>query len=116
MMKEGRSYTNKMPRVIDVLNVGKKNGIKQADLCEILKCTPDELKADVQRFRRKNTDRSLFICSDTNGYYIAQDDSEIREFVSLLTKQATTRLETVREAKRMLEETRGQVKFDGMGV
>ena len=115
-MIKGQNNTFKYPKIINFLGTGKEHGINQPALCELMGCAPTELKAEVQRFRRENKDHSLFICSDKNGYYIAKDKTEIKEFVSLLSKQAASRYETIREAKRILEETEGQVEIDGMGV
>lgn len=113
-MNKGRSNTE-LPRIIDFLGVGKENAIKQIDICKMLRCTPDQLKAAVQRFRRTNTDHSLFICSDHNGYYFAKDKSEIEQFVLTTSKQAISRFETIKEAKRMLKGNEGQDHINGAG-
>ena len=102
-MNKGWNNTDTIPNVTDLLGIGKENAILQRDICEKLRCTPAEFKAAVQRFRRTNTDRSKFICSDGNGYYIAKNRAEIERFVSSISKQAVSRFETIKEAKRMLK-------------
>ena len=114
-MTRGQNNTEQVPNIVDFFGIGKENAITQRELCKKLGCTPDQVKAAVQRFRRTNTNQSSFICSDGNGYYIAKNMDEIKHFVSITSKQAISRFETMKEARRMLKDVEGQGHIDGSG-
>ena len=95
-----------------VIPIGKKNAIHQVELASLLGVTPATAKIMVREARH----RGLEILSGTQGYWFAKDDNERREFVSLLSKQAFTRLKTTKPIKSNLQEIKGQMSLsDAMG-
>ena len=90
--------------LISILGAGKAEAKTQAECCELLDCTPSELKAGIRRFRKENTDKDKFIVADLDGYYFAKDDQEKKSFIRMMSAQAIARFETVRQCKRSMDD------------
>lgn len=96
-----------MEKLLRVIPIGKENAIHQEELAALLGVTPAAVKKMVREARQKD----LEILSGRQGYWFAKDDNERREFVSLLSKQAFTRLKTTKPIKSSLQEVNGQISL-----
>lgn len=96
-----------MDNLLCVLPIGKENAIHQADLGHRLGVSPAAAKRMVHIARREN----IQILSGTEGYWLPKDDTEKKEFVSLMRKQALSRLVSSKPIKRALNETKGQLNL-----
>lgn len=96
-----------MDNLLCVLPIGKENAIHQADLGKKLGVSPAAAKNMVRMARREGVQ----ILSGTEGYWLPKDDIEKKEFVSLMRKQALSRLVSSKPVKRALNETKGQLNL-----
>ena len=96
-----------MDNLLCVLPIGKENAIHQADLGQKLGVSPAAAKRMVHMARREN----IQILSGTEGYWLPKDDTEREKFVSLMRKQALSRLVSSKPIKRALNETKGQLNL-----
>lgn len=96
-----------MDKIERVIPIGKENAIHQEELASLLGVSP----ATVKKMVREARQRGVEILSGTQGYWLAKDDNERREFVSLLSKQAFTRLKTTKPIKSSLQEINGQISL-----
>jgi len=95
-------------RLLSLIPIGKDNAIHQSDLGKALGVSPAAAKGMIREARNQGHNEIL---SGIQGYYIAADDNERREFVSLLSKQAATRFKTVKPVKSTLNEIEGQMSL-----
>lgn len=90
-----------------VIPIGKENAIHQEKLAALLGVAPDTAKLMVRKARQSG----LEILSGKQGYWFAKDDDERREFVAMSSKQAFTRLKTIKPIKRNLQDINGQMSL-----
>ena len=90
-----------------VIPIGKENAIHQKELASLLGVTPATAKIMVREARNQGME----IMSGSQGYWRPKDDNERREFTNLLSKQAFTRLKTVKPIKSTLQEINGQISL-----
>ena len=93
--------------LIENIPKGKHNAIHQKDLADKLHIKSELAKKYVQEARRQG----YKICSGQAGYWIAESDEELKAFVSMLRKQALTRLKTTKATRDYLKEYKGQISL-----
>lgn len=93
--------------IIEIIPIGKDNALHQEQLAEIMGVSRDTVKHLVREARKNGAE----ILSGVHGYYFPKDDEERSAFVHMLTKQATTRLKTVKPIKYTLKEIKGQMRL-----
>lgn len=93
--------------ILDVIPVGKENALHQEQLADLLGVTREAVKNMVRNARRNGTE----ILSGSCGYYFAKDDTERREFIAIQSKQAYTRLKTIKPINCTLKEIKGQMSI-----
>lgn len=84
--------------------VGVQNAIHQKDLAERLHTTPAAVKQLVRQARQQGYE----VCSAQAGYFFAADENEKQDFVSMMSKQAFSRLRSATPIKNTLKQCRGQ--------
>lgn len=101
---------NNENEVVEILKTfipkGKENAIHQKELAILLCEHPSRVKKMIQEVRQKG---ELEICSGPQGYWIAKDEEEIKEFAKRLDRQAYTRLKTSRPMKDTLKQDKNQL-------
>lgn len=95
-----------MDELEKIIPVGKENAVHLKELADSLGVSSGAVKKMVQKARQEN---NVEILSGSRGYYFPKDDDERKEFVSAITKQALTRLNTVKPIKSTLNEFKGQM-------
>ena len=90
-----------------IIPTGKENAIHQSELADRLGVTPATAKEMVREARKDG----LCILSGVNGYWIAENDSEKRAFISLMHKQAVSRFESAKLIKSTLSDANGQISL-----
>lgn len=96
-----------MEELKHVIPIGKENAIHQKELANILGVSPATAKEMVSKARKNG----LEILSGRRGYYFPKDNRERQEFISMLSKQAITRLNTTKPIKISLETVKGQISL-----
>ena len=87
--------------------VGKNNAIHQQELAKRLHITPAEVKQLVRTARQQG----LQILSGVQGYWFAENESEKKEFVNIMHKQAFSRLRTANPIKNTISDNDGQISI-----
>lgn len=80
--------------LLQILPTGKKNGIKNEDLQKILDTDKRGVSAQIQRARMDGA----VICSGNGGYYLPQDDEEIRDFYNDMRSRCLSLLTAIKPA------------------
>ena len=106
MNKERPNSGNSMD-ILEFIPVGKENALHQEELANIMGIPCDRVKARVREARKKGAEILSGVC----GYYLPKDDEERAAFVSMITKQAFTRLKTAKPIKSSLKEIKGQMRL-----
>ena len=91
----------------NVIHIGKQNAIHQKELANRLGVTPATAKYMVRKARQNG----LQILSGVNGYWIAENDIEKREFIALMRKQAFSRLKSTKSINSTLNDSNGQMSL-----
>ena len=86
------------------IGIGVENAIHQKDLAERLHTTPAAVKQLVRQARQQGYE----VCSGQAGYFFAGDENEKQDFVSMMSKQAFSRLRSATPIKNTLKQCRGQ--------
>ncbi len=97
--------------LLDILQIGKGNGIHLNKLAAKMGLKPAVVKRIVQDARIVH---GFIIIGDDFGYYFPENDGDIRKFYFMMRKQAIQRLITIRPIRKYLRECKGQIKIDGM--
>ena len=92
-----------------VVPVGKNNAIHQQELARLLGCAPVTVKNMIRAARKAGVP----ILSNINGYWIAENDKDKKEFAAVMRKQAVTRLKSMKAITSTIEELNGQMSFTG---
>lgn len=90
-----------------VIPTGKDNAKHQKELADIMGVSTYTFKKYVQNARRKGVN----ICSGNDGYWITENEAELKAFNNMLKKQALTRLKTTKPIRDSLKEYKGQLTF-----
>lgn len=90
-----------------VIPIGKCNAIHQRELADKLGIKSTKTKKCVQIARRKG----LKICSGQAGYWIAENDEELKAYSKSTSKGAITRLKTTKPIRDALKEYKGQMSL-----
>ena len=88
-----------------VIPKGKDNAKHQKELADIMGVSTYIFKKYVQNARRKG----MNICSGNEGYWITENEAELKAFNNMLKKQALTRLKTTKPIRDSLKEYKGQL-------
>ena len=105
------SETTKINLVSDLLHRGRERAIPQRDLCELYGCRPAALKRQIRSERLNGS----LICADNHGYYLANNSDEVKDFISMLHRQAIARQESLREFRQAVKantKLAGQMEVD----
>lgn len=94
-----------MNRLEGIIPTGKENAIHQAELAKLLNVSTRTVKALVKEARGNGVE----ILSGKQGYWIAKNDQERKAYVALSSKQAFTRLKTIKPIKNTLAAYKGQI-------
>ena len=94
-------------RLKSAIPVGKNNAIHQQELAKRLRITP----ADVKQLVRTARQQGLQILSGVQGYWFAENESEKKEFVNIMHKQAFSRLRTATPIKNTISDNDGQISI-----
>lgn len=98
---------NNINNLMVVIPIGKQNAIHQIDLAEKIGIKPALVKKYVQVARRNG----LNVCSGQKGYWLAESDDDLKEFETMLRKQALSRLKTTKPIRDSLKEYKGQMSL-----
>lgn len=93
--------------ICEIIPIGKENAIHQEELANIMGVTKQAAKAMVCKARKSGAE----ILSGNRGYYFAKDDEERKEFVAMQSKQAYTRLKTIKPINTTLNTIEGQLSL-----
>ena len=98
---------NNIEMLMSVIPIGKENAIHQVELAERIGTTPDIAKVMVREARQ----RGMRILSSNRGYWIPENDEEVKQFVWQMLKQAYTRIKSVGCMRSVLNEVSGQMSL-----
>lgn len=90
-----------------VIPTGKENAIHQTQLANILGVQPTRAKKMIQEARRQGAQ----IMSSKCGYWLAETDAEMQEYVDRMRREALSRLATIKPIKHTLNEVKGQMSL-----
>lgn len=90
-----------------VIPIGKENAIHQEELANRLGVRPDVAKLMVRQARQQGVE----VCSGTQGYWLAENDIERKAFVSMMCKQALSRLESAKPINSTLNTINNQISL-----
>lgn len=96
-----------MNKLESVIPIGKENAIHQEELAKRLSVKPAVAKLMVRQARQQG----LEICSGTQGYWLAENDIERKEFVNMMRKQALSRLKSAKPINSTLNTINGQISL-----
>ena len=91
--------------LLNLLPTGKKNGIKNEDLQKILNTDKRGVSLQIQRARMNGA----VICSGNGGYYLPQNDEEIRDFYNDMRARCLSLLTAIKPAGDYLKK-QGEIK------
>lgn len=94
-------------RLFSVIPIGKKNAIHLNTLSDVLGVNETAAKKSVQQARNIG----FKICSGQVGYWIPENDDDIRIYEAGQRRQAFTRLKTTKPMRDGLKEYKGQISF-----
>lgn len=87
-----------------IIVYGKERAITIDELCEITSWSRSAIKEKIQKLR----DNGEVILSSQEGYYRPRQNEEgaeqVQEFISMMKKQAKSRMYRIRSARRWLDE------------
>lgn len=83
---------------------GRDNALHQKEIADIHDIEPQ----DVKELAKKGREYGLPVLSDSCGYWISNDDEEIRSFVKSHEKYGRTCFKTVKALKQSLKVVKGQ--------
>lgn len=90
----------------DILPVGKENAMHQQELADLLGVTSSAAKRLVRKARNEY---KMPICSGREGYWLAKDDNERKQFISKTQGEAYSRLQSAKALTP--EDISGQITF-----
>lgn len=93
--------------ISELLKPGRENAISQAALCSITGLSASEVKRQVQRERLDGR----LICSGKQGYWIAGNDGEMKDFIRQQESQAIKRQESLNAFRQAMRRINGQMEF-----
>lgn len=95
--------------VLERLSIGKENAISTQVLCDSLGFdSPRELQLEIARERKAGA-VILSTCQDGGGYFLPENDHEIKQFMRTLENRAKNTFVALKSARRLLgqqEDTR----------
>lgn len=92
--------------LMGILPVGKENAIHQQELADLLGVTPAAAKRQVRKARNE---LKVPICSGRNGYWLAKDDNERKQFISSMQGQGISRMQSAKALT--VDGIKGQMSF-----
>lgn len=93
--------------VMDVLQTGKENAISARDLCTYLDLNSvRELQHVICRERQAGA-VILSTCQDGGGYFLPENDQEVRQFIRTLESRAKNTFAALRSARGFLRQQEG---------
>lgn len=90
-----------------VIPTGKENAIHQTELANMLGVQPTTAKKMIRDARRQGAQ----IMSSKRGYWLAETDAEMQEYVDRMRREALSRLATIKPIKHTLKEIKGQISL-----
>lgn len=101
---EGGKHMTAAERISNALRTGESNAVSLADMCIISGLDNRHTRLVIEDMRRKGA----VICSSECGYFYPADRSELSRYVNRERSRANSISQTLRSAKRLLEEWKGQ--------
>lgn len=102
--------------VQEKLQRGKEKAITSVELVKLCGFTSKrELQLQIARERADGA----IICSTTvgqGGYYLPQDKEEVREFIKSMTSRAKQTFNSIKSARKYMEQIDGQMSFGEQGA
>jgi Mn-dependent DtxR family transcriptional regulator len=98
---------NTLEKIQSVLPTGKENAIHQTQLANMLGVQTSTAKKMIQNARRQGAQ----IMSSKCGYWLAETDAEMQEYVDRMHREAISRLATIKPIKHTLNEVKGQMSL-----
>ena len=90
--------------VMEVLHTGKENAISAQELCDYLGFNSvRELQHEIARERNAGA-VILSTCQDCGGYFLPENDREVRQFIKTLESRAKNTYEALRSARGFLRQ------------
>lgn len=90
--------------VMEALHTGKGNAISAQDLCTYLGVNSvRELQNEIARERKAGA-VILSTCQDGGGYFLPENDREVRQFIRTLENRAKNTYEALRSARGFLRQ------------
>ena len=90
--------------VMEALNTGKENAISAQELCVYLGFNSvRELQNEIARERKAGA-VILSTCQDGGGYFLPENDREVRQFIRTLENRAKNTYEALRSARGFLRQ------------
>lgn len=90
--------------VMDILQTGKGNAISAHDLCTYLGFeSVRELQHEIARERKAGA-VILSTCQDGGGYFIPENNQEVRQFIRTLENRAKNTFAALRSARGLLRQ------------
>lgn len=120
LIKETQGYTlmqdtaanvtscNTLPFIVkEALQTGKENAISAHDLCTYLGFeSVRELQHEIARERKAGA-VILSTCQDGGGYFLPENDQEVRQFIRTLENRAKNTFAALRSARGFLRQQEG---------
>lgn len=98
-------------KIADYLPTGKQNAIPSKSLADMLGFdTVRELQKAIERERQADA-VILSTCTANGGYFLPDNESEIREFIRTLSNRAKNTRRSMESAQDALDEMTGQIRL-----
>lgn len=88
---------------------GANNAVPMTDLARVSGLSERGVRKSIEHMRRNGS----VICSNDNGYYLPDNQLELRDYVNRMTKRAQTTFLCLQGARALLRKYDGQIELDG---
>ena len=106
-MIDGAKDEGTLCKLLDLLPKGEDNAIHQPALATLMGFSCSKLKVEIKKARRLGN----VIVSSRKGYFMPEDNQDIKRFVRSMSKQATSRFGSVTKMRSAVDIVDGQMSM-----
>lgn len=88
---------------------GANNAVPMVDLARVSGLSERGVRKSIENMRRNGS----VVCSNDKGYYLPENQLELRDYVRRMSKRAETTFLCLRGARALLRKFDGQTTMDG---